>query len=86
MIQPTFAFANGNVTADVEFPANMEVPPPNPQFLNVHASFAKVLARSEVAEYVEGVEMRNGSGAPTDPNMRDDFVTLLRSKLLASAP
>lgn len=58
-----------NIPADVEFPANMEVPPPNPQFLNVHAAFAKVLARSEVAERVE---IRNESGAPTDPNMRDD--------------
>jgi len=61
-----------NIPADVEFPANMEVPPPNPQFLNVHAAFAEVLARSEVAEYVERVEIRNESGAPTDPNMRDD--------------
>ncbi len=68
MVQPTFAFANGNVTADVEFPANTEVPPPNPQFLNVHAAFAKVLACSEVAEYVERIEMRNESGAPTDPS------------------
>ena len=81
MIQPTFAFADGNVTANVEFPANMEIPPPNPRFLNVHAAFAKVLARSEVAEYVERVEMRNESGA-----LRDDFVMLLRSKLLASPP
>jgi hypothetical protein len=78
--------ANGHVTADVEFRANGGVPSPNPQFLKIHAAFAKVLARSQAAAYMDRVEISNQRGAPTDPKAEDDFATLLRYKLQASAP
>jgi len=86
MARPGYRLGNGKVTADVEFLENEGVLPPSPQFLNIHAAFAKVLARSETAVYMERVEMDNQRGTPTSPNEGNDFATLLRSKLLASAP
>jgi len=86
MVQPRYRLGNGKVTADVEFSENAGVTPPSPQFLNIHAAFAKVLARSEAAIYMERVEIGNQRGAPTSSNEGNDFATLLRSKLLASAP
>jgi len=46
MTQPGYRLGNGKVTSDVEFLENEGVLPPSPQFLNIHAAFAKVLARS----------------------------------------
>jgi hypothetical protein len=74
---------NGARTADVQFTANGGIPPPNPQFLAAHAAFAKVLARSRAAEYMQDVEMRNEDGALTGPETVQEFGMLLRSNLLA---
>jgi hypothetical protein len=82
MARSDYLLANGEETADVEFLANTGVALPNPQFLKVHAAFAKVLARSEAAAYMERVEIKHERGA-TSPNMEVDFATLLSSKLLA---
>jgi hypothetical protein len=43
---------------DVEFPTREEssVEPPNPEYLNVHAAFAKVLHLCGAAEYMDSVE------------------------------
>ncbi len=82
----TGQLANGHVTADVEFLANTGVPSPNPRFLKIHAAFAKVLARSQAAAYMDRVEMSNQRGAPTDAKAENDFATLLIYKLQASAP
>lgn len=78
--------SNGEEFADVEFLANTEVLPPNPRYLEVHAAFAKVLARSEAAVYIERVEKSNERGAPTNPNQEADFAMLLGFKLLSAAP
>lgn len=86
MARPHHLLANGEEFADVEFLANTEVLPPNPRYLEVHAAFAKVLARSEAAAYMERVEKSNERGAPTNPNQEADFATLLGSKLLSAAP
>jgi hypothetical protein len=90
MARPDALLANGEETADVEFLAdnssNTEVPPPpDPRLLGVHAAFAKVLARSGVAAYMERVEMDNERGATTGSGMPQvDFAALLSSRLLAS--
>jgi len=78
--------ANGHATADVEFLANTGVPSPNPQFLKIHAAFAKVLARSQAAAYMDRIKSSNQRGAPTGASAEHDFATLLRYKLRASAP
>lgn len=91
MARPDALLANGEETADVEFLAdnsssNTEVPPPpDPRLLGVHAAFAKVLARSGVAAYMERVEMDNERGATPGSGMPQvDFAALLSSRLLAS--
>jgi len=86
MARPDFVLSNGEETSDVEFQANVGVPPPSPQFVKIHAAFAKVLFRSEAAAYMERVAMTHERGAPTvtGVNLESDFATLLSSKLRAS--
>jgi hypothetical protein len=51
--------SNGLRKTDVEFPTQEEssVEPPNPDYLKVHAAFAKVLNLCGAVEYIQRVEM-----------------------------
>lgn len=46
---------NGQVSSTVEF-NNPDVAPPNPEFLRIHAAFAKVLHACGAAEYFQKLQ------------------------------
>ena len=71
--------SNGLREPDVEFPT-LEDDPPNPDYIKVHASFAKVLHLSRAVDYVEAVEM--GIEVP-DSSEKMDFASSGLSKSTA---
>ena len=75
--------SNGSCEADVMFPTLEEssVEPPNPDYLKVHAAFAKVLHLSGAAEYIESVEREAEMNGTLRMNGETDFGSYLRSKL-----
>jgi hypothetical protein len=58
MVREPTRLSNGSREVDVEFPTLEESSdePPNPDYLRVHTSFAKVLHLSGAADYIERVE------------------------------
>jgi len=48
--------SNGSREADVEFPTLSSIEPPNPDYIRVHAAFAKVFNLCGAAEYIKSVE------------------------------
>ena len=55
---PSYRFLCGEVTIDVEFPAEAElmVKPPDPEIISIHAAFACVLSPSDAIDYFDKVE------------------------------
>ena len=54
----SYRFFYGEVTVDVEFPAEAEsmVKPPDPEIIRIHAAFARVLSPSGAIDYFDKVE------------------------------
>ncbi|KAH9170892.1 hypothetical protein EDB89DRAFT_1218022 [Lactarius sanguifluus] len=75
---------NGSKEEDVEFPTLEEssVEPPNPDYLRVHAAFAKVLHLCGVAQYMNSVELDAEMEGTLRPNGETDFGSYLQSKSL----
>ena len=72
---------------DFEFRTREEssVEPPNPDYLKVHAAFAKVLHLCGAADYVEKVERDAEMEGTLRLNGETDFATYLQSKLVVLA-
>ncbi|KAH8995216.1 hypothetical protein EDB86DRAFT_2829534 [Lactarius hatsudake] len=75
--------SNGLHEVDVEFPTREEssVEPPNPDYLKVHAAFAKVLHLCGVAQYMESVDYEAEMEGTLRLNGETDFGSYLQSKL-----
>ena len=75
--------SNGSSEVDVEFRTLEEssVEPPNPDYLRVHAAFAKVLHLCGAAEYMESVERDAEMEGTLRLNGETDFASYLLSKL-----
>ncbi|KAL9710821.1 hypothetical protein Ac2012v2_006359 [Leucoagaricus gongylophorus] len=54
---PSYRFLCGEVTIDVEFPAEAElmVKPPDPEIISIHAAFARVLSPSGAIDYFDKI-------------------------------
>ena len=83
MIQPYMRLSNALHQVDVEFPTLEEstVEPLNLAYLKVHASFAKVLHLSDVAECIASVERDVKVEDTLRPDGEKDFASYLRSKI-----
>jgi hypothetical protein len=80
------ALSNGLKEADVEFRTEEpSVKPPNPDYLKVHAAFAKVLHLCGAAEYMEKVEEDAEMEGTLRMNGETDFGSYLQSKLAITA-
>jgi hypothetical protein len=78
--------SNGLKEADVEFRTEEpSVEPPNPDYLKVHAAFAKVLHLCGAAEYIEKVDRDAEMEGTLRMNGETDFGSYLRSKLTITA-
>ena len=74
--------SNGLEEADVEFRTEEpSVEPPNPDYLQVHAAFAKVLHLCGAAEYIEKVDWDARMERTLRMNGETDFSSYLRPKL-----
>ncbi|KAH8995218.1 hypothetical protein EDB86DRAFT_2922821 [Lactarius hatsudake] len=73
---------NGLRGGDVEFPTLEEssIEPPNPEYLKVHAAFAKVLHLCGAAEYIDSVERDAEMEGTLRLNGETDFGSYLQSK------
>ncbi|KAH9168292.1 hypothetical protein EDB89DRAFT_2074118 [Lactarius sanguifluus] len=73
---------NGLREGDVEFPTLEEssIEPPNPEYLKVHAAFAKVLHLCGAAEYIDSVERDAEMEGTLRLNGETDFGSYLQSK------
>ncbi|KAJ6504527.1 hypothetical protein DFH09DRAFT_1335162 [Mycena vulgaris] len=85
MVENGWRFSDGHASPDVEFRQVEGVEPPDPQFLRVHAAFAKVLNLCGAAEYVEIVERDAESATTLRIDGTTDFGTLLMSRLPIAA-
>ena len=84
MSQPgLYRFGNCSNEVDVEFPTMEEssVEHPNPDYLKVHAAFAKLLHLRGAVLYVDGVELEAQMDGPLCPNGEMDYALKLLSKL-----
>ncbi|KAJ7434250.1 hypothetical protein B0H11DRAFT_2296353 [Mycena galericulata] len=81
MVQDGRRFSDGQASPDVEFRQVEGVEPPDPEFLRVHAAFAKVLNLCGAAEYIEIVERDAESTTTLRIDGTTDFGTLLMSRL-----
>jgi hypothetical protein len=79
--------SSGLHEVDVEFPTQEEssIEPPNPEYLKVHAAFAKVLHLSGAAEYIESVERDAEMEGTLRMDGETDFSSYLQSKLTVMA-
>ncbi len=78
---PGLFMSNGKREADVEFNTMSEVDPPNPDFLRIHAAFAKVLHLSGAAGRFEW----DDDERELDPHRTVDFAQDLSRRLVISA-
>ena len=87
MAREGIRLSNGLREVDVEFRTQEEssIEPPNPQYLKVHAAFAKVLHISGAAEYVESIERDAEMEGTLRLNCETDFGSYLRSKFVVLA-
>jgi hypothetical protein len=79
---------NGSREVDVEFRTREEdrlIEPPNPEYLKVHAAFAKVLHLCGAAEYIESVERDAEMEGTLRLNGETDFASYLQSRLVLVA-
>ncbi|KAJ6593432.1 hypothetical protein B0H19DRAFT_1056001 [Mycena capillaripes] len=86
MVQNGRTFTNGQDSIDVEFRAKEDsgVTPPDPQFLRIHAAFAKVLSLCGAADYIENVERDAESATTLRMDDKTDFGSLLMARLPAA--
>ncbi|CAK5279108.1 unnamed protein product [Mycena citricolor] len=82
MVQDGRRFSNGRVSTIVDFRKVEGIDLPDPQFLEIHAAFARVLNLCGAAEYFESVE-RNAEGGMT---LLTDGTTDIESLLLCRLP
>ncbi|KAL0952337.1 hypothetical protein HGRIS_006617 [Hohenbuehelia grisea] len=82
-VRQGLCFSNGQVEADVQFPpyAQSGVLPPNPEFIRIHAAFAKVLHLSAATEYIYDYDGSNEGEVDQRLAQEADFGELLISKL-----
>ncbi len=87
MPRGTTRLSNGSREVDVEFRTLEEssVEPPNPDYLKVHAAFAKVMNLCGAAQYIESVESDAEMEGTLRQNGETDFASFLRSKLTITA-
>ena len=87
MSRKTKTLSNGLKEMDVEFRTQEEssVEPPNPEYLKVHAAFAKVLHLCGAAEYMDSVERNAEMEGTLRPNGETDFGSYLQSRLVVLA-
>ena len=87
MSRKTKTLSNGLKEMDVEFRTREEssVEPPNPEYLKVHAAFAKVLHLCGAAEYMDSVERNAEMEGTLRPNGETDFGSYLQSRLVVVA-
>ena len=82
MSRPGRLLSNGLKEADVEFRTEEpSVEPPNPDYLKVHAAFAKVLHLCGAAEYIQKVDRDTRMEGTLRMNGETDFSSYLRPKL-----
>ncbi|KAF9531568.1 hypothetical protein CPB83DRAFT_833263 [Crepidotus variabilis] len=67
---------------NVEFATKPSASPPDPEFLRIHAAFAKVLHLSGAASYYEDVERSAREEGTLRLDGKTDFGLLLRSRLI----
>lgn len=82
MCKESSLLSTGKNSAVVEFSpeAISGIEPPNPEFLAIHAAFAKVLHLSGAAEFADKVE-REAEGVSLCMHQTDYFAAALSSKL-----
>jgi len=87
MTRNVYRLTNGQASADVEFRTLQQssVEPPNPDFLRVHAAFAKVLNLCGAAEYFESVERDAERNVTLRLDGGTDFGILLMSRAVVMA-
>jgi len=87
MARDGYRLTNGQVSAVVEFRTleSSGVEPPNPEFLRVHAAFAKVLNLCGAAEYLENIEREVETTGALRLDGGTDFSTLLMTRLVILA-
>ena len=87
MARNVYRLTNGQASADVKFRTLQQsgVEPPNPDFLRVHAAFAKVLNLCGVAEYFESVERDVGRSGALRLDGGTNFALLLMTRLAIMA-
>jgi hypothetical protein len=87
MSRPRFRLSNGDTSADVEFPTKevSGIEPPNPDFLRVHAAFAKVLHISGAAEFMDRLETDGERPVPLFMHPTNDFGLILDHRLAVLA-
>jgi hypothetical protein len=73
--------SNGQASADVEFQTLAGIEPPNPEFLKIHAAFAKVLHISGVAEFMNRLQKDDEREVPLFMHPTNDFATALDHRL-----
>jgi len=87
MTRKATRLSNGSREVDVEFPTREEssVESPNPDYLKVHAAFAKVLNLCGAAQYMGSVERDAEMEGSLRLNGETDFASYLQSKLATLA-
>ena len=80
--------SNGLREVNVEFRTREEssIEPPNPEYLKVHASLARVLHICGASEYIESVEKDAEMEGTLRPNGETDFGSYLQSRLVVVTP
>ncbi|KAF9482406.1 hypothetical protein BDN70DRAFT_991193 [Pholiota conissans] len=80
-------FSNGSKSSTVEFRSLEEcgIDPPDPEFIKIHAAFAKVVHLSGAAEYLERLEEEAEANEDLFLEDKIDFSACLASKLSAIA-
>ena len=77
--------SDGTEECDVEFrsEAACGIEPPDPQFLELHAAFAKVLHLSGAADYFEDIESEVEDSGTLCPGGESNIGAILFSRLAA---
>ncbi|KAJ7121020.1 hypothetical protein C8R44DRAFT_853342 [Mycena epipterygia] len=81
MVQDGRRFSNAQVETDVEFRVVDGTEPPDPQFLRIHAAFAKVLNLCGAVHYFYNIEQEAESATTLRMDGTTDFGSLLMSRL-----
>ena len=82
MVRAGKRLSNGLSEMDVEFPTleASSIEPPNPEYLKVHAAFARVLHLCGAADYIESIERDADMEGTLRLDGETDFASYLQSK------